>query len=68
MILLEDILQIFLPDPTYTYSPDTPNPNLENPSNEELRGVTPDEPMFLIPNNEVNHLCRHTRAYLKSIG
>ena len=41
-------------DPTYTSSPDTPNPNLDSSLNEELRGVTPDEPMFLIPNNEVN--------------
>lgn len=29
------------PDPTYTSSPDTPNPNPESPSKEELRGVTP---------------------------
>ncbi|CAF4330217.1 unnamed protein product, partial [Adineta steineri] len=40
------------PDPTYTSSPNTPNPNLESPSNEELRGVTPEEPLFLTPNNE----------------
>ncbi|CAF4163875.1 unnamed protein product, partial [Adineta steineri] len=25
---------------------------MESPSNEELRGVTPKEPMFLVPNNE----------------
>ena len=56
------------PNPIYTSSPDTPNPNMEPPSNEELRGVTLKEPMFLIPNNEVNQLRRHTRAYLKSIG
>ena len=43
-------------DLIYTSSPDTPNPNLEFPSNEELRGVTPEEPMFLVPNNEVNQL------------
>ena len=28
------------PDPTYTSLADTPNPNLESPSNKELRGVT----------------------------
>ena len=56
------------PDPTYTSSPDTPNLDPESSSNEELRGVTPDEPVFLVPNNEVNQLRRHTRAYLKSIS
>ena len=56
------------PDPTYTSSPDTPNPNSESPSNEELRGVTPEEPVFLVPNNELNQLHQHTHAYLKSIG
>lgn len=40
-------------DPTYTSSPDTPNPNLESPLKEELHGVTPEDPMFLVPNNEV---------------
>ena len=43
-------------DPSYTSSPDTPNPNPDSSSNKELHGVTPDEPMFIIPNNEVNHL------------
>ena len=56
------------PDPTYTSSPDTPNPNPDFSLIEELRGVTLEEPMFLIPNNEVNQLRRHTGAYLKSIG
>ena len=56
------------PDPTYTSSPDTSNPNMESPSNEDLHGVTPKEPLFLIPNNEVNQLHQHTPAYLKSIG
>ena len=55
-------------DPTYTSSPETPNPNLYFSLNEELRGVTPEEPMFLIPNKEVNQLYRHTHAYLKSIN
>ena len=56
------------PDPIYTSSPNTPNPNTESPSNEELRGVTPEEPTFLVPNNEVNKLRQHTCSYLKSIG
>ncbi|CAF4256402.1 unnamed protein product, partial [Adineta steineri] len=30
--------------------------------------VSPEEPIFLVPNNKVNQLRRHTRAYLKSIG
>ena len=56
------------PDPTYTSSPETPNPNINSSLNEELHGVTPDDPMFLISNNEVNQLRQHTRAYLQSIG
>ena len=44
------------PNPIYTSSPDTPNPNTESPSNEELRGVTLEEPVFLVLNNEVNQL------------
>lgn len=39
-----------IPDPRYTSSPDTPNPNLDSSSNEELRGVTPDELVFIVPN------------------
>ena len=39
------------PDPIYTSSPNTPNPNTESPSNEECHGVTPEEPIFLVPNN-----------------
>ena len=56
------------PDPIYTFSPDTPNPNIESPSDEEIHCVTPEEPVYLVPNNEVNQLHRHTHAYLKSIG
>ena len=44
------------PDPIYTSSPNTPNPNTDSPSNEELHGVTPEEPLFLVPNKEVNQL------------
>ena len=43
-------------DPTYTSSPDTPNPNLDYSLIEQPHGVTPDEPMFQISNNEVNQL------------
>ena len=43
-------------DPTYTSSPETPNLNSDSSLNEEPRSVTLDEPMFFIPNNEVNHL------------
>ena len=44
------------PDPTYTSSSDTPNPNPKSPSKEEFCGVTLGEPVFLVPNDEVNHL------------
>ena len=44
------------PDPIYTSSPDTPNPNTKSPSDEEIHGVTPEDPMFLVPNNDVNQL------------
>ena len=55
------------PDPTYTYSPKIPNPNPDSSLNEEPHIVTPDEIMFLIPNNEVNQLRQHTHVYLQSI-
>ena len=41
---------------TYTSSPETPNPNLDPSLNEELRDVTPEEPVFQISNNEVNQI------------
>ena len=44
------------PDPIYTSSLDTPKPNRESSSNEELCGVTPEELVFLVPNNDVNQL------------
>jgi hypothetical protein len=56
------------PDPTYTSSPETPNPNLDPSLIEDLCSVTPDEPVFLVPNKEVNDLHQHTHAYLQSIG
>ena len=39
------------PDPTYTSSPETPNPNLDPSLNEELCDVTPEELVYRIPNN-----------------
>ena len=54
--------------PTYTSSLDTSNPNLDSSLNEELCGLTPDDPVLLVPNNEVNQLYRHTYAYPQSIG
>ena len=56
------------PDPIYTSSPKTPNLNLDSSSDEELRGVTLEDPLHHIPNNEVDQLCHHTQAYLQSIG
>ena len=56
------------PDLTYTSSPETPDPAQDPPLNEDLRGVTPEGPVFGIPNNEVDHLHRHTHAYLESIN
>ena len=53
-------------DPSYTSSPDIPNQ--DSSSNEELQGVSFEEPLYLIPKTEVNQLRRHTRAYLKSLG
>ena len=55
-------------DPTYTSSPETPNPNKDSTSNKDLCGVTAEEPLYRIPNNEIDQLHRHTQAYLKSIG
>ena len=44
------------PDPTYTSSPDTPNPNPDSSLNEEPHGVTLYEAVFLIQNNELNQI------------
>lgn len=35
-------------DPTYTSSPETPDPNHDSSLNEELRGVTPKELVYRI--------------------
>ena len=55
-------------DPTYTSSPETPDPNQDSSLNEELHGVTLEDTLYHIPNNEVGQLHHHTQAYLKSIG
>ena len=36
--------------------------------NEELHGVTSEEPVYQIPNNEVDQLRQHTHSYLQSIS
>ena len=56
------------PDLTYTSSPETLNRNLNPSLKEELHGVTPEETVYWIPNNEVDQLHWHTHAYLQSIG
>jgi hypothetical protein len=43
-------------------------PRVKCNPNEEIHGVTLEELAFLVPNNEVNQLCRHTCPYLKSIS
>ena len=48
------------PEISYTSSPETPDPNIGSSLNEEIRGVTPEEPVYCIPNNEVDHLRQHT--------
>ena len=53
-------------DPSYTSSPDIPHQ--DSSSNEELWGVSSEEPLYLIYKIEVNEICRHTQAYLKSLG
>ena len=42
------------PDPTYTSSLDTPNTHQDSSSNEEIQGVTPKDPLYRIPNTEVD--------------
>ena len=59
-------------DPSRRYFPHIPSQSTLDPTYtsliEMLHGVTPDEPILLIPNKEVNELCQHTCAYLQSIG
>lgn len=53
---------------TYTSSLDTPNPHQNSSSNEEIQGVTPEDPLYHIPNTEVDQLHCHTQSYLKFIS
>ena len=48
------------PGPTYTSSPETQYPHQYSSRNEELQGVTLIDPLYRIPNTEVDHLCCHT--------
>ena len=41
-------------DPTYTSSPETPDPNQDSSLNEELCGVTLEAHVYRIPNNKVD--------------
>ena len=71
MIFLENILKNFLPDLLliqYTLLHPILQILTQSPSNEELRGVTLEDPVYLVPNNKVNQLRQHTHAYLKSIS
>ncbi|CAF4427550.1 unnamed protein product, partial [Adineta steineri] len=43
-------------------------PHQDSSSNEELQGISSEDPLYLIPKIEVNQLSHHTRAYLKSLG
>ena len=54
------------PDLSYTSSRDIPHQY--SSSNEELWGVSYEEPFYIIAKIEVNQLHRHTWAYLKSLG
>ena len=42
------------PDPTYTSSLETPDPHQDSSSNEEIWGVTMEDPLYQIPNIEVD--------------
>ena len=44
----------YTPDTTYTFSPNTLGPHQDSSSNEELQGVTPEDPLYCIPNIEVD--------------
>ena len=43
-------------DPSYTSSPETLDPNQDSSLNEEIHGVTLNDPIYNIPNNEVDQL------------
>ena len=54
------------PNPSYTSSPEVTHQ--DSYSNKDLKGVSSEEPLYLIPKTEANKLRHHTRAYLKSLG
>ena len=55
-----------IPDMSYTSSPNIPHQ--DSSSNEEIRGVTLKEPLYLVPITKFNQLHNHTQTYLKSLG
>jgi hypothetical protein len=52
--------------PSYISSPNIPHQ--DSSSNEDIQGVTSEEPLYIIPKIEVNQLRRHTQAYLGSLS
>lgn len=55
------------PNPTYTSSPNTPDPHQYYSSNEYIWGVTLKNPIYHTRNTEADQLHHHTPPYLKSI-
>lgn len=55
------------PDPSYTSSPYSPIQNQDSSSNEEIIVLTPEEPLYHVPNIEVDQLRHCAQSYLKSI-
>ena len=55
-----------LPTPNSSFSSSPDIPHQDSSSNEEIQGVSLEEPLYLIPKTKVNQLCHHTQAYLKS--
>ena len=54
-----------IPGSSYSSSPDISH---QDSSSNEQRGVSSEEPLYLIQKTEVNQLCHHTRSFLKSLG
>ena len=44
------------PNPSYTSSPDSPIQNQDPSSNEDIGGLTPEEPLYYVPKSEVGEL------------
>ena len=55
-------------DPSYTCSPDLPTKNQDSYPNKEIGGLSSEDPLYCIPNTEVDLLHCHTQSYLKSFG